>query len=288
MALRDALRRKYHTFLDNEDRARAGSAVEAYPMLNTLMVDVLDEDALIQERYLWGVIQAAYLATSLGVDRISLLEFGVGRGDGLVLLERAAQLVGRRLEVDLDVVGFDIGTGVPEPEDPRDVPNMFVPDLFRMDVDATHARLDRAQLAVGDVGVTVPRFLTRSPSPVGFAAFDFGSYTGTLAALAVLDAPTELLLPRVYCYFANILGFTYGDCVGERLAITEYNARTASRQISPIFGLHHYVPRRFRNASWPDRYHLAHIFDHPAYATHDRFLRHTPESYQAQTFTSRT
>jgi hypothetical protein len=219
---------------------------------------------------------------------LSVLEFGVGRGDGLVLLERAAKLVGRRLGVDLDVVGFDIATGVPEPEDPRDVPNMFVPGLYRMDLDATRARLDRAQLIVGEVGDTVPSFLAEPRSPVGFAAFDFGSYHGTLAALAVLDAPAELLLPRVYCYFANVLGFTYGDCVGERLAIADYNARTASRKISPISGLRHYVPRRFRNAAWPERYYLAHAFDHPSYGTHDRFLRHTPESYRPESFSSRT
>src|ERR1700730_6762845 len=127
-------------------------------MLNPMRVDILDEDPLIQDRYLWGVIQAAYLAASLDIDRVSLLEFGVGGGDGLVLLERAARLVGLRLGVDLEVVGFDIGTGVPEPEDPRDVPNMFVPGLFRMDLDATRARLDRAQLVIGDVGTTVPRF----------------------------------------------------------------------------------------------------------------------------------
>ena len=88
---------------------------------------------------------------------------------------------------------------------------------------------------------TVPGFVAEPRSPVGFAAFDFGSYHGTLAALAVLDAPAELLLPRVYCYFANVLGFTYGDCVGERLAIADYNARTASRKLSPICGLRHYV-----------------------------------------------
>jgi hypothetical protein len=288
MGLRDALRRKYHTLLDAEDRARADSAIEAHPMLNTLMVDALDEDPLLQERYLWGVIQAAYLATSLDIRRLSVVEFGVGRGDGLVLLERAAKLVGRRLGVDLDVVGFDIATGVPEPEDPRDVPNMFVPGLYRMDLDATRARLDRAELIVGEVRDTVPRFVAEPRSPVGFAAFDFGSYHGTLAALAVLDAPAELLLPRVYCYFANVLGFTYGDCVGERLAIADYNARTSSRKLSPIWGLRHFAPRRFRNAAWPERYYLAHAFDHPSYGTHDRFLRHTPESYRPESFSSRT
>jgi hypothetical protein len=286
MAIRDVLRQKYHSYLDKEDRERSDHAVEAYPFLNTLMIDVLAEDPLIQERYLWGVIQAAYLATSLELERITLLEFGVGRGDGLVLLERAARIVGRRLDVTLDVVGFDIGTGVPQPDDPRDMPHMFVPGLYQMDLDGTRARLERAELVVGEAGDTVPPFLAGLPAPIGFAAFDFGSYSGTLGALSFLDAAPELLLPRVHCYFANILGFTYGDCVGERAAIAEYNDERPKRPLSPIFGLRHYVARRFRNASWPERYYMAHVFDHPGYGTHDRLLRHTPDSYKPETFTA--
>jgi hypothetical protein len=282
MALRSALRQRYHAFLDREDRDRSENAVEAYPFLNTLMIDVLEEDPVLQERYLWGVIQAAYLATSLDVPRISLLEFGVGRGDGLVLLERAARIVGRRLGVELTVAGFDIGSGVPEPDDPRDMPQMYVPGLYQMDLDATRARLEGAELLIGEVRETVSRFLAQEPAPVGFAAFDFGSYSGTLDALGFLAAPPRLLLPRVHCYVANILGFTYGDCVGERAAIAEYNNRTDSRPLSPMFGLCHYVPRRFRNASWPERYYMAHVFDHPAYGKHDRLLRHTPESYKPE------
>ena len=286
MGIRNVLRQRYRAFLDAEDRSRSDRAVEAYPMLNMVMVDVLDEDPLIQERYLWGVIQAGYLASSLGLERVSLLEFGVGRGDGLVLLERAARQVGRRLGVDFDVIGFDIGTGEPEPKDPRDVPNMHVAGIFQMDVEKTRARLDRAQLAIGELRETVPAFLAGNPAPVGFAAFDFGAYSGTIDALSVFDAPAELMMPRVYCYFANVLGFSFGDCVGERRAIADHNAGSASRPISQIFGLRHYVPRRFRNEPWAERYFMVHAFDHPAYGQHDRFLRHTPESYRPEEFTS--
>ena len=92
----------------------------------------------------------------------------------------------------------------------------------------------------------------------------------------------------MYCYFANVLGFTYGDCVGERLAIAAYNARSTSRQISPIFGLRHYVPRRFRNAAWPSGITWPTCSTTPTYGTHDRFLRHTPESYKSASFSARS
>ena len=242
MALKDALRKRYYAYLDQEDRGRTERR-SRLSFLNTLMVDVLDEDPQLQERYLWGVIQAAYLATSLDVERISLLEFGVGRGDGSSCSSARRGIVERRLGVGLDVIGFDIGTGVPEPEDPRDMPQMYVPGLFKMDVEGTRARLERAELLIGPLTETVPQFVGGARAPVGFAAFDFGDYNGTLTGLGFLDGRAEVTAPPGAPLFRHVLGLTFGDCVGERAAIAEYNSRTESRPISPMFGLRHYVPR---------------------------------------------
>jgi hypothetical protein len=282
MTIKNALRDKTYRYLESADRNRAATATEAYPLLNTIMVDVLNDDPQLQARYVWGVIQAAYLAASLEVPRISLLEFGVGRGDGLVLLERASKLIEKRLDVHFDLYGFDIGTGVPEPHDPRDMPQMWVPGLFKMDLRGMAGRLDRARLLIGPLTETVPEVLAGEHPPVGFAAFDMGDYTGTLAGIKFLDAATTQLLPRIHLYFGCVLGFTYGDCVGERAAIAAHNARTESRPISPMPGLRHYVPRRFKTADWPDRYYMAHLFDHPDYGRHDKLLRHTAQSYRPE------
>jgi hypothetical protein len=282
MSVKNAVRERVYRFLDQDDRSRADTAVEAYPYLNTIMLDVLHEDPQLQERYVWGVIQAAYLADSLGIPRVSLLEFGVGRGDGLVLLERAAALITRRLDVRFDVFGFDIGSGVPEPHDPRDMPQMWVPGLFKMDLRGMADRLSSARLLIGPLSETVPEFAAMQAAPVGFASFDMGDYTGTHTGLEFLAAPVAQLLPRVHIYFGCVLGYTYGECVGERAAIVEYNEEATLRPVSPMFGMRHYVPRRFRNADWPERYYMAHVFDHPDYGRHDRLLRHTSESYRSE------
>lgn len=285
MALRDALRRRYYAMLDEVDRGRADSAVEAAYFLNTIMIDVVDDDPLLQERYVWGLIQAGYLAQSLGIERVSLLEFGVGRGDGLVLLERAARRIETRFGVRFETIGFDVGTGWPDPVDPRDIPNLWTPGLYQMDLDQVRSRLDKSILVVGDVRQTVASFLDDVPAPIGWAAFDFGAYHGTIAAMEFLKGAPDLLLPRVHCYFANTLGLTFGDCVGERLAIRDYNASAPTRPVSQIHGLRHYVPRRFRDAAWADRYYMAHLLDHPRYGEPDNLLRHAPDSYKPESFT---
>jgi hypothetical protein len=42
--------------------------------------------------YIWGVLQGAALAEVLGLPRVSMIEFGVGGGAGLLSMERAAEL----------------------------------------------------------------------------------------------------------------------------------------------------------------------------------------------------
>ena len=92
-----------------------------------------------------------------------------------------------------------------------------------MDADKLKRRLERARLILGDVRETVPKFILSDVSPVAFAGFDLDFYTSTMHALALFEADHRLLLPRVHCYFDDILGVTFGDQVGERLAISEFN-----------------------------------------------------------------
>src|SRR5262245_13803623 len=59
--------------------------------------------------YVWGVLQGAALARVLGVRRVSVLEFGVAGGGGLLSLEHTADEVGARIGIEIEVVGFDTG-----------------------------------------------------------------------------------------------------------------------------------------------------------------------------------
>ena len=281
MPMRARLTDALFSRLEAADKARADTAVEVYPSVNAVMVDLFRQGGH-QPRYLWAVLHAARLAAHLRVETISVLEFGVATGNGLAALERAALAAGRHYGIAIDVYGFDGGVGLPPPVDARDLPNLFPPGIFRMDPDVVRAKAPRARLMVGLVADTVPQFLASSPAPVAFASFDLDLYSGTRDALALLrHAPPELLLPRVHCYFDDILGFTYAPFNGERLAIAEFETET--RRLSPVFGLRHFVARRFRNAPWVEQQFLCHVLDHPRYAEPDGLLRHenTPPGQRA-------
>jgi hypothetical protein len=224
--------------------------------------------------YVWGVLQGVGLAKVLGLHRASVVEFGVAGGAGLLALERIAEAVEELLEVEVEVYGFDTGSGHPKPQDYRDCPNLWMGGDYPMDKAQLEPQLRRARLKLGLVEETVPAFLASSLSPVAFVSIDLDLYSSTRDALRLFDAKQEALLPRVYCYFDDINGYTYSDYTGERLAIAEFNEAHEMRKLSPIYGLKHFVPPAYSNAWWVDLLYLAHIFDHPLYGHPDELRGH--------------
>ena len=83
-------------------------------------------------------------------------------------------------------------------------------------------------------------------------------------------------MPRIHCYFDDIMGFTFCEYTGERLAITEFNNCHQMSKISPVFGLKYFLPRRYSRDMWSaDRLYIAHIFDHDLYGRDDGLvIRH--------------
>src|SRR5262249_2086755 len=82
-------------------------------------------DAFLRPYYVYGVVQAARLARSLGIKEIAVIEFGVGTGYGLMDLESLRERIIDEFGVTLRVFGFDLGYGLPVPQDFRDSPYLF-------------------------------------------------------------------------------------------------------------------------------------------------------------------
>ena len=101
------------------------------------------------------------LAKKLGLDRISVLEFGVAGGRGLLNLEYHAREIARELEIEIDIYGFDTGRGLPRPLDYRDLPYHWKEGFFAMNVEELQTRLTKAKLVLGEIEKTVSRLLYR-------------------------------------------------------------------------------------------------------------------------------
>ena len=85
---------------------------DAYVYLNRMFRRMhLQAAAPLRPPYTWGVLHGAFLAKNLGYQRISVAEFGVAGGQGLIRLENAAALIEEAFELKIDVYGFDTGVG---------------------------------------------------------------------------------------------------------------------------------------------------------------------------------
>jgi hypothetical protein len=199
------------------------------------------------------------------MERVSIIEFGVASGRGLLALERIAEKAEEMIKIGIDVYGFDTGGGLPKSQDYRDCPNLWIEGQFPMDKEKLERRLRRASLKLGLVKDTVPDFLESMPAPVAFVSIDLDLYHSTRDALRLFAADHDRVLPRVLCYFDDIMGLTYSDYNGERLAIFEFNTIHPMRKISPLYGLKFFVPWDQASAQWPNLIYFAHIFDHPLY-----------------------
>ena len=217
--------------------------------------------------YRWGTLSAAFVARTLGLPRIAVIEFGVAGGNGLLRLEAIAAEVERASGVQIEVYGFDTGCGLPKPVDHRDLPQLWKEGDFGMNEAALRQRLQRAELIIGPVGHTLAGFLARNPAPVGFVSFDMDLYSSTMDAFALFEAAPERLMPRVVCYFDDVIGYSHGDFNGERLAIHDFNHAHERRKISPIYGLRPVL--NVQNSAWPEMMYMFHDFDHPRYADYD-------------------
>jgi hypothetical protein len=185
--------------------------------------------------YAYGVWRAAELARWLGLTGMTVAEFGVAGGSGLVALERVAEAMAFHVGIGIDVLGLDSGRGNPAPADLRDLPYVWAN--------------------------TVPVALEKLRYPVGFIAFDLDYYSSTMQAFRVFDGALESRLPCVFCYFDDLI-WPEHDCTGEYAAIRDFNDRSAGKKISQMVNLRW---TRARSRAWNEQMYVLHDFEHPLY-----------------------
>jgi hypothetical protein len=218
--------------------------------------------------YAYGVFCAADLAKRLGIGAISIVEFGVAAGRGLLALEDIARQVEQYLDISIHVVGFDSGCGMPEPKDYRDMPHVWGRGFYPMDEGRLRSQLSsNTELIIGDVAETVLPWLTkRARSPVGFVSFDLDYYSSTRDALAMFDANShKSFLPRVYCYFDDVVWpphACHNEYIGELRAIREFNEAHEGHKLCQIHMLRY---MRTHADPWNEQMYVLHDFAHPLY-----------------------
>lgn len=239
-----------------------------YKIIPPSVIDKVHLDYFPYPQYAYGVYLSCMQARMLGHSCTTVIEFGVAGGNGLLALENAAVEIGAALNVEVAVLGFDNGEGMPPSSDVRDMVYWYLPTAFKMDIPRLKARLKKAELFIGPVNETVVEAIKDLRGPIGFCSLDMDYYTATVEALRIFDAPAETRQPRVAIYADDIFGVhdlnLVCSGVGEELAFAEFNATHTDLKINVISGLRHKRPIA---AKWNDMMFALHDFGHPLYNT---------------------
>lgn len=208
-----------------------------------------------RQHYALSLAVGVLTAIFCGYDRISAIEFGVGAGEGLLELCKAAQYFRDNFRFDIEIYGFDNATGLPPPADYRDHPELWRAGQFCL---GDRAQLREklppfAHLVIGDVRETTGIMADSFAGRLGFVSIDLDYYSSTQAALNVLKHRPEAYLPVVPMYFDDIMhrNLTQSRWCGEELAIEEFNDENKLRKIE--------AKAAFRI----QKFHVCHVLDHP-------------------------
>jgi hypothetical protein len=235
-----------------------------YPYSGQFLTDF---NAIERPHYAYCMLGAARLASRLGIDRISAIEFGVAGGNGLKFMCDFASEVRRATGVAVDCIGFDSGKGMPDPQGEKDLPYWFKAQQYQMDVAALEAMVPKAKLVLGDISETLGGFAERErPAPIGAIMNDVDYYSSSLASFELLnqaEAHPGSFLPRLFMYFDDIIGSEiemYGPFNGQLAAIRDFNDKHEDCKIHLNQNLIQSCHIRFRY-----QIYYAHLFAHPDY-----------------------
>ena len=223
---------------------------------------------LQRPHYAYCIFHAADLAQRLNIPRISIIEFGVAGGNGLVSIERIIDLLKSTTDIktDFEVYGFDTGKGLPEFETYADLPYWFRPSQYQMDIDRLKSQLTYTKLVIGNIRDTIGSFFdSYCPAPVGTMLIDVDYYSSTIDCLTIFDRPgyDKYFLPRIHLYFDDIIGQElemYGPFNGMLRAIEESNNKRDDVKIHLNQNL---IPRS--HIGYRYQIYYAHLFKHSRY-----------------------
>jgi hypothetical protein len=222
-------------------------------------------DTVLREYHAFGILQAADFANEAGFSAVSVIEFGVAAGFGLMNMAAIAAKVSKLTGVKVTVYGFDTGKGMPAPRDYRDHPDLYSEGDFPMDFEKLSQVLPpNAKLFIGELTQTTEAFIAAlSPDePIGYVELDVDYYSSSKDALHLLSGPAEKYLPLVPVYLDDIFFPRHNSACGERLAVEEFNLENQMRVIEhhPFFE----ITRVFGRARWVRQMYYLHVLDHPS------------------------
>src|SRR5580704_17462597 len=165
-------------------------------------------DLVVRQQYAFSLLKTAELAMVRGLKSVTVIEFGVAAGAGLVNICNISRNITKLTGVEFNIVGFDSGQGMPPPRDHRDHPEIFSEGSYPL-IDRSaliRALPQNARLILGDIQETLPRFMAglTASSPLGFVVIDVDYYSSAKDCLNIFLGEADNYLPWMLVYLDDI------------------------------------------------------------------------------------
>ena len=234
----------------------------------------IDYDLVPRQPYAFGLHKAfefaAGEAVRLGLKRLVFIEFGVASGAGLLNMCRIAGRLSAHFGIPFRVIGFDTGSGLPQPVDYRDHPEKYLDgDYVPHDIAALERALPpNAEIIYGPIAETLAVLDERLEQGdfVGFVSVDVDYWSSTKDCFTLFDNRNLEFLPNTPIYLDDVNNVDHHPFAGELLAAAEFNRDHERQKITPMNQLRNW--RIFKDAIWLDQMYWFFNFDHP-YFTRD-------------------
>ena len=203
----------------------------------TFLKSSLQVELNISDRpnYAYCLFHAAKLAKKLKYNAFSVIEFGVAGGNGLYFIENFSSKISKELDINIEVYGFTLEKGLSAPEGYKDLPYWFAQGYFSTDKEKLFKKIKKSKIIFGDVKETTTDFFKKyNPAPLGVIFNDLDYFSSTLNSFNIFNSETKNYLPRIFCYFDDIVGSEnemYGEFTGELAAINEFNKINENKKI---------------------------------------------------------
>ena len=221
-------------------------------------------DLIIRQHHAYGIFEAAKFAKKLNLKEITIIEFGVANGAGLINIQNICSKISKFLGINFRIYGFDNLTGLPTIETYKDHPDLYMSSDYPItDINYLKKKLDKnVELILGNVSSTIETFnkTDLTNCPIGFVSFDLDLYSSTKNALKVFDRESKHLLPIVNLYIDDLASPKHNSRCGVLLAINEFNSESKFRFIEQ----HSFLQKQriFQRARWINHMFQLHVLDH--------------------------
>ena len=209
------------------------------------------------------IYECTQTALKLNLKKVSVVEFGVAGGNGLLTLEKYCKKLSRKYQIEYEIYGFDFGdnAGLNFSKDPKDLPYFWAEGQFKMNYEKLKSKLTNSKLVLGDIANTVKNFADKyKPAPIAAVFFDLDYYTSTIHAFEIFKYSDDFLLPRVICYFDDLQPHV-NNFNGEIAAINEFNKNNKEMKIAKDYG----STLNYSYGPWEEEVFIMHKFNHKDY-----------------------